>query len=148
MFQKEKNIFFLFSSLVITIITVITLSLLNEKIWLISFTIWSFIVTLHRLIKRVTNLKKDSNNKENEWFYLTLNLTLNINAPFIIFIDIFPFLIIWLFLYAIVLWYWAKETENTKPIISEETRIKMTEEKELIKLKKKRDKKYGKINKS
>lgn len=148
MFQKEKNIFFLFSSLVITTITVITLSLLNEKIWLISFTIWSFIVTLYRLIKRSINLKKDNNNKENEWFYLTLNLTLNINAPFIIFIDIFPLLIIWLFLYAIVLWYWAKETENTTPIISEETRIKMTEEKELIKLKKKRDKKYGKINKS
>ena len=148
MFQKEKNVFFLFSSLVITIITVISLSLLNEKIGLISFAIWFCVVMLYKLIKREKNLKKESDNKENEWFYLILNLTLNINAPFVIFIDVFPFLTMWLFLYFIILLYWATKTEDNKPIVSEETRIKIAEEKELIKLKKKRDKKYGKINKS
>ncbi len=146
MFQKEKNIFFLFSSCVITIITVISLSLLTEKIWLISFSIWLCIVMLYKLIKREINLKKESNNKENEWFYLTLDIILSINAPFIVFIDVFPFLAIWIFLYFIILWYWATKTENNKPIVSEETRIKIAEEKELIKLKKKRDKKYGKNN--
>ena len=82
MFQQEKNIFFFFSSCVITIITVISLSLLNEKIWLILFAIWFFIVTLYRVIKRAINLKKDSNNKENKWFYLILDIILTINATF------------------------------------------------------------------
>ena len=139
--SKRKKYFFFFNSLVITIITVIFLSLLNEKIGLISFAIWSFIVILYKLIRREMNSKKESDNKENEWLYLILDIILAINAPFIIFIDVFPFLSIWIFLYIITLWYWATKTENNKPIVSEETRIKIAEEKELIKLKKKRDKK-------
>lgn len=127
-----------------TLITVINLYALNEKIWFRLFILWFLIVFAYKIFQKMINLSKNNKNKENEWFYLFLDIVMAINAPFIIFIKVFPLLIIWIILYGILLWYWSSETSYTKKSnITEEERISTIEKKELMKLKHKRDKKYG-----
>lgn len=140
---KKYNVLVI-CSFIITLITVITLYSLNEKIWFWLFILWFFIVFVYKLLQRRINLTKNNKNKENEWFYLSLDIVMAVNAPFIIFIKVYPLLIIWLMLYASLLWYWSSETSNAKKTnISEEEQINTIEKKELMKLKHKRDKKYG-----
>ncbi|MFQ6322686.1 hypothetical protein [Lactococcus garvieae] len=127
-----------------TLITVINLYTLNEKVWFRLFILWFLIVFTYKIFQKMINLSKNNKNKENEWFYLFLDIIMAINAPFIIFIEVFPLLIIWIILYGILLWYWSSETSYTKKSnITEEERISTIEKKELMKLKHKRDKKYG-----
>lgn len=140
---KKQN-FLVICSSIMTLITVITLYTLNEKIWFKLFILWFLIVFAYKLFQKMINLAKNNKNKENEWFYLLLDIVMAINAPFIIFIKIFPLFIIWIMLYGILLWYWSSETSYSKKSnVSEEERINTIEKKELMKLKHKRDKKYG-----
>lgn len=127
-----------------TLITVINLYALNEKVWFKLFILWFLIVFAYKIFQKMISLSKINKNKENEWFYLFLDIVMAINAPFIIFIKVFPLLIIWIILYGILLWYWSSETSYTKKSnITEEERINTIEKKELMQLKHKRDKKYG-----
>ena len=67
------------------------------------------------------------------------------NAPFLFFVKDTPLLIVWLSLYGLILWAWAHETTNkSKEVYDEQSMIELKDKKELIKLKKKRDKKLEK----
>lgn len=74
------------------LITVINLYALNEKVWFRLFILWFLIVFAYKIFQ------KNDKNKENEWFYLFLDIIMAINAPFIIFIEVLPLLIIWIIL--------------------------------------------------
>ncbi|WP_270252957.1 hypothetical protein [Lactococcus garvieae] len=136
-----KHIFLIIYSLIMSLITGITIYLLEERIWLRVLIIWFLVVVLYKFIK--WNLKNDDkNDKKKEWFYLFLDVVMATNAPFLFFVKDTPLLIVWLSLYGLILWSWAHETTNKSTEMY--TEQEMIELKELRKLKNKRDKKLEK----